>query len=331
MTTLIVIIIVSIGLAAMYYSAKYIPEKSWKGNLPPLSDSEKMLMKGLEEHIFVLAEDIGERHVWKYRKLVETADYIERVFGKTGFEVKTQEYLVEDKRVKNLEVEIGGVSASEEIIVIGAHYDTVEDCPGANDNASGIAALLEMACLMSGSRPSRTLRFVAFVNEEPPFFQTTGMGSVVYARQARVKGEKIVAMFALETIGCYSDKEGSQSFPSPLLRFFYPTTGNFIAFVTNFRSRRLLRQSLTSFRRHVSFPSQGLAGPGGLPGIDWSDHWSFWEEDYPAIMITDTAPYRYPYYHTPRDTPDKIQFEKMTRVVAGLSRMVEDLAGIRPD
>ncbi len=330
MITLIAVIIVSILLAVMYYSEKYIPEKSWTGTLPPLSEGETMLMNGLKKHIHVLAEDIGERHVWRYQKLEETADYIERVFQESGYEVKTQEYLVEEKRVKNLEVQIPGTSVAEEIIVIGAHYDTVENCPGANDNGSGIAAILERARLVSGSKPSRTLRFVAFVNEEPPFFKTPGMGSVVYARQARTKREKIVAMFALETIGCYSDREGSQSFPSPLLRFFYPTTGDFIAFVINFRSRSLLRHSLASFRRHASFPSQGLLGPGGLPGVDWSDHWSFWEEDYPAVMITDTAPYRYPYYHTPKDTPDKIQFEKMTRVVAGLTRMVEDLAGVGP-
>jgi len=287
-----------------------------------------MLLKGLKEHIQVLADGIGERNMWRHQKLEEAAAYIERLFQEAGYEVKSQEYLVEGKTVKNLEAEIPGAAASEEIIVIGAHYDTVENCPGANDNGSGIAALLEMARLLSGLQPSRTLRFVAFVNEEPPFFKTSSMGSLVYARRARRSGEKIVAMFALETIGCYSDKDESQDFPAPLLGFFYPTRGNFIAFVTHFRFRNLLARSLASFRRNASFPSEGLAGPAWLTGVDWSDHWSFWEEDYPAVMITDTAPYRYPYYHTPQDTPDKIQYEKMTRVVAGLARMVEDLAGV---
>jgi hypothetical protein len=145
-----------------------------------------------------------------------------------------------------------------------------------------------------------------------------------------MKGEKIVAMFSLETIGYYSETDDSQSFPFTPLSYAYPTTGNFIAFVTNFHSRKLLRQSLASFRRHAAFPSEGLAAPGWLTGVDWSDHWSFWKFDFPAVMITDTALYRYQYYHSRRDTPDKIRYPEMTRVVEGLTHMVEDLAGMPP-
>ncbi len=223
MTTLIVIIIVSIGLAAMYYSAKYIPEKSWKGNLPPLSDSEKMLMKGLEEHIFVLAKDIGERHVWKYRKLVETADYIERVFGKSGFEVKTQEYLVEDKRVKNLEVEIGGVSASEEIIVIGAHYDTVRDCPGANDNASGIAALLEMACPDVGLETFPNSSFRGLCQRRAPFFSDHWNGGAL-STPARLasRGKKSLLCSPWKPLVVIWTKRAVKASPLRCCDFFIP-------------------------------------------------------------------------------------------------------------
>ena len=328
MIILTVVIIVSILLAAIYYSERHMPGKTYTGAIPQLTEEQLLLMGVLKNHIHVLAEDIGPRNIWRYEKLKEAAGYIENNFRESGYEVISQEYSVENKKVRNLEARITGETAPEEIIVIGAHYDTVEETPGANDNGSGIAALLEMARLLHGSKPSLTIRFVAFVNEEPPFFKSPSMGSLVYAREARMKGEKIVAMFSLETIGYYSNAEESQSFPFPPLRFVYPTTGNFIAFVTNFHSRKLLRKSLASFRRHAAFPSEGLAAPGWLTGVDWSDHWSFWKLDFPAVMITDTALYRYQHYHSRRDTPDKLSYPEMTLVVEGLTHMVKDLAGV---
>jgi Zn-dependent M28 family amino/carboxypeptidase len=174
-------------------------------------------------------------------------------------------------------------------------------------------------------KPERTLRFVAFVNEEPPFFQTEGMGSTVYAKRCRDRGEKVVAMLSLETIGYYSDDEGSQKYPFPL-GLFYPSRGNFIAFVGNTSNARLVRRCIKTFRAKVRFPSEGGAVPGSLPGIGWSDHWSFWEAGYPAIEITDTAPFRYPHYHEETDTPDKLDYERMARVVNGLEEVILDLA-----
>jgi Iap family predicted aminopeptidase len=209
-------------------------------------------------------------------------------------------------------------------MVIGAHYDSPTDSPGANDNASGVAALLELARQFKTARPVRTVRFVAFVNEEPPFFQTDLMGSRVYAANARKRGEKIVAMLALETIGYYSDQAGSQHYPPPF-NLFYPDTGNFIAFVGNIASRSLVHSSIKIFRESTRFPSEGLAAPGFIPGIGWSDQWAFWQEGYPGIMITDTAPFRYPQYHQREDTPDKLEYEQMARVVAGIGRVVEEL------
>ena len=149
------------------------------------------------------------------------------------------------------------------------------------------------------------VRFVAFVNEEPPWFQTEEMGSLVYARRVKKQGERIVAMLALETIGCYSDLPKSQHYPAPF-SLFYPDTGNFIAFVGNMDNAPWVKQLLTAFRRHAQFPSEGAALWEWIPGVAWSDHWSFWKEGYPAVMITDTAPNRYPYYHTGADTPDKV-------------------------
>ena len=151
------------------------------------------------------------------------------------------------------------------------------------------------------------------------------MGSRVYARRSKARGENIVAMFSLETIGYYSDRPGSQRYPFPL-GFFYPSTGSFIAFVSNLSSRALLHEVLASFRRHAAFPAEGVAAPAFIPGVDWSDHWSFWKEGYPALMVTDTAPYRYPYYHTAQDTPDRVDYERTARVVTGLHRMLRELA-----
>jgi Zn-dependent M28 family amino/carboxypeptidase len=209
--------------------------------------------------------------------------------------------------------------------VIGAHYDSVAGTAGANDNASGVAALLELGRLLKKTKPERTVRLVAFVNEEPPWFQTEEMGSLVYARRAKKRGERIVAMLALETIGCYSDLPKSQHYPAPF-NMFYPDTGNFIAFVGNLRSRSLLRRAIGTFRATTPFPSEGVAAPESISGIGWSDHWSFWQEGYPALMVTDTAPFRYLHYHESEDTPEKLDYERMARVVTGLGRVAMELA-----
>ena len=209
-------------------------------------------------------------------------------------------------------------------MVIGAHYDTVYDCPGADDNTSGIAALLELARALKDSHPARTVRFVAFVNEEPPWFQTDDMGSLVYAEQAHKLKENIVAAISIETIGMYSDAEGSQEYPAGF-KSLYPSKGNFIAFVGDLGSRSLVRQAVRSFREVTKFPSEGSAAPGAIPGVGWSDHWSFWQEGYPAIMVTDTAPFRNVNYHRPTDTPETLDYDSMARVVHGLVGVVADL------
>ena len=196
---------------------------------------------------------------------------------------------------------------------------------GANDNASGVAALVEVARLLVAKPLARSVRFVAFVNEEAPFFYTLDMGSHRYARRAHERGDNITAMLSLETIGYYSDAPGSQHYPFPF-SFFYPDTANFIGFVGNLSSRSLVRCSLDAFRQYTPFPSEGLASPGWITGISWSDHWSFWQAGYPAIMITDTALFRYAHYHAPTDTPDKLDYNRTARVVNGLSYVVEVLA-----
>ena len=225
----------------------------------------------------------------------------------------------------NLETTRSGSKWSNEIILIGAHYDSVVGSPGANDNASGVAALMEISRGFRDIRPERTVRFVAFVNEEPPFFYWRQMGSMVYARAARKRSDDIRLMMSLEMLGCYSDEPGSQGYP-PLFRYFYPDRGNFIALVSNLRSRGLLRRTVSLFKNHSDVPVESLATLSIVPGVSWSDHLSFWRHGYPALMVTDTAFYRYPYYHTAWDTPDKVDYDTMTRVTDGLFVAIGALA-----
>jgi hypothetical protein len=163
------------------------------------------------------------------------------------------------------------------------------------------------------------------VNEEPPHFQSTDMGSVRYARRCRERGENVVAMLSLETIGYFSEREGSQKYPFPL-SYFYPSQGNFIGFVGNRASRQLVRDVVGSFRTHARFPSEGAVLPAALPGVGWSDHWAFWQSGYPAVMVTDTAPFRNPNYHEASDLPDTLDYDRFARVVAGLEKVIAELS-----
>jgi len=321
----------SVILALIVFGLIYLttmPDSSYSGPFQQLSDQEGLLRDSLRKHVVMLAGSIGERNIWHYSELEESANYIEKALKDFGYEIETQEFTVYGKTVKNLEAERIGVSMPEEIVIVGAHYDSFIGSPGANDNVSGVAALLEIARLLAGEKLPRTVRFVAFVNEEPPFFQTDNMGSRVYASRSRRRGEQIIAMLSLETMGYYSDAAGSQHYPFPF-SLFYPNTANFIGFVGNISSRSLVQRAIAIFRSHTAFPSEGASLPGWIPGIDWSDHWAFWKEGYPAFMVTDTALFRYEYYHTEEDTPDKVDCSRMARVVTGIARVVAELASDR--
>jgi len=302
-----------------------MPARSFEGPLPPISPAQVQLAERLEAHVETLAGQIGERNLFRYPSLLRAAEYIEKSFISAGHTPRSQTFEVQAKAVRNIEVEIPGEEPETGIVIVGAHYDSVRGSPGANDNGTGVAAILELAHLFNEHKLRRTVRLVAFVNEEPPLFYTDAMGSVRYVRGAVGRGEKIVAMLSLETIGYYSDEPGSQRYPFPL-SFFYPDTGDFIGFVGNLRSQSLVRRVTGSFRQHAQFPSEGLAAPGWLRGVGWSDHWSFWRAGYPAIMVTDTALYRYLQYHTAADRPDVIDYERCARVVDGLLPVIVDLA-----
>jgi Zn-dependent M28 family amino/carboxypeptidase len=317
------------AVAALLWYMVAVPGRSYSGALKGLTPEEKLLAENLRRHVAV----VGSREhnmINAPAELESAARYIEITLSGFGYKVETQAFDTERLPVRNIEIEVGGGARAQEIIVIGAHYDSVLGAPGANDNGSGVAAMLELARVFRNVKAARTVRFVAFVNEEPPFCLTGEMGSQYYARRSRERGEKIIAMLSLETIGWYSDRPDSQRYPFPL-GLFYPSTGNFIAFVSNLTSRPLMHEVIASFRRRAAFPSEAVAAPAFVPGVDWSDHRSFWQEGYPALMVTDTAPYRYPHYHTAQDTPDKVEYERLARVVTGLNGMLRDLAQVEGD
>lgn len=303
-----------------------MPRESYSGPLPPLAEHDQALRRRLERHVSALALEIGERNVWTPGSMLAAAAYIRQALEAAGYSVTEQPYQAAGATVSNIEAERRGTTRPDEILVIGAHYDSVPASPGADDNASAVAALIEIAASLSSVPLARTVRFVAFANEEPPFFQTEKMGSFVYAARAKAQDDGILAMLAIESVGYYSEEKNSQKYPFPF-SLLYPSTGNFIGFIGNVSSRRLVRRAVQAFRDQAAFPSEGAALPGWITGVGWSDHWAFWQQGYPALMVTDTAPFRTPYYHTPGDTPDKLDFDRMTRVVAGMTQVVITMAG----
>jgi len=301
-----------------------MPGTSFDGSVNALTPAELSIKSDLFNHIDYLSETIGPRHM-EDGSLYRAAEYIKSEFSKMGYQTTTQDYKVDNKIARNIIAELKGTEDADKIIIIGGHYDTGANTKGANDNASGIAATLALAKIFSNKHQKYTIRFVAFANEEPPYFHSETMGSLVYARQLKADNENIIAMLSLETMGYYSNEKGSQKYPPPL-NWFYPDTGNFIGFVSNLNSEDLLYRAITSFRKNSEMPSEGGIIADFVPGVGWSDHWSFWQVDYPAIMVTDTAVFRYPHYHRSTDTIDKIDFDSLTRVVSGLEKVVENLA-----
>jgi len=288
-------------------------------------ENEELSMR-LQQHVYKLSHEIGDRSVFKYKNLIQSRNYIRDQLESFGYKVEFQTYNdgFYGSKVDNVIATKEGINNEDEIVIVGAHYDTCNN-PGADDNGSAIAGLLELARLLFDSANNKTIKFIAFVNEEPPFFKTEQMGSRIYARNAKSKKENIRAVLILEMIGYYNDRPNSQRYP-PLLGLFYPNKGNFISVVSNFSSSWLAKKIVSSFRGVTSFPLESIVTFSFVPGVDFSDHWSFWKEDYPAVMITDTAFYRYDYYHSKFDTYEKLNYQKMAEVVKGLKGSLEEIS-----
>lgn len=320
----ILLALVGLPAAALLWSTS-VPGRSYSGPLPPLDPSQRALASRLQVHV----QAVGSRpHNVRHAIALKNALlYLRGELAALGYRVGEQPFMAGGEQVRNLEAVIEPADAGAQTLVVGAHYDSWFDAPGANDNGSGAAAVVELARLLSDldSRSALRIRFVLFANEEPPWFKTDGMGSLVYAKRLRRSKEKVVGMMSLETLGYYTDRPGSQVYPAPL-GLLYPDKGDFVAFVGLTSSRSFVRRTVGTFRSQARFPSVGGTAPGFIAGMDWSDHWAFEQVGIPALMVTDTAAFRYPYYHSRRDTPDKVDYARLARVVSGLERVIRTWA-----
>ncbi len=237
-----------------------MPGKSYSGKLTPLSKNDMSLYEELKRHVIFISDSIGIRNIGNYQNLLKTEEYIKNELAKTGIQVSSHSFTVHGKKVSNLEIIIPG--QSDENLIIGAHYDSYGQSLAANDNATGMSALIEISKMLCNKKFKKTLRFIAFVNEEPPYFKTDNMGSFVYAKALKNNKIQVYGMFSLETIGCYLNEENSQKYPF-LFNLFYPHKGNFIAFVGNLSSRSLITKTIKIFRNNTKFPSEGTMNPMG--------------------------------------------------------------------
>jgi len=276
--------------------------------------------QALEEHVQKLASEFQSRHFENVDKLDQSANYILSQFHSFGLETHTQNFQIEGQTYRNISAFSG--PGNSERLIIGAHYDVYDALPGADDNASGVAGLLELARILSVHPPRIQVELVAFSLEEPPNFRTENMGSFQHASLLGWQDPKIKLMISLEMIGYFSEEPGSQSYPFPLLSLIYPDRGNFIAIVGKLGENRLVRTAKRGMASSMDLPLYSMNGPSILPGIDFSDHLNYWKKDIPAIMITDTAFFRNPYYHTEDDLPTSLNYENMAKVVQGVYGIV---------
>lgn len=306
-----------------------MPGRSFRGALPPLTSAQRELASELGRDVLTLSHDIGERRAGVGEGLHRAEDFLraqlEPLTLRPGVKLSREALTDAPGTPANLVLDLAG-ETNKPLVLVGAHYDSAPGgTPGANDNGSGVASALALARRLSQTRHALPLRFVFFANEEMPYFQTAAMGALQHARGCAKRGEQLRAMFSLETMGHFSDEPGSQKYPPPLSSF-YPDRGDFIGFVGNPASRALVRESIGTFRQNAQMPSEGAALPEGLPGVGWSDHWAFWQQGYPAVMVTDTALFRDPNYHRRTDIADEMDFERLARVVEGMQTVLTRLA-----
>ncbi len=308
----------TLGLALLFICLS-VSLKGWALDATAAESMEREEIRArLLEHLKFLSVTLGDRSVYRPENLKAAEDYVFQSFARLGFEPRRQSFFYLGLEVNNI---IAGQSRPQGYYILGAHYDTVAGTPGADDNASGVAVLLEVARLSrQGTLPS-PWTFIGFTTEEPPAFFTPQMGSRVYAREARKRQETILGMLGLEMVGYYRQEPGSQSLPLALRLMGYPTTGNFIGLVGDGRSRQLLKNLDRALKQGCRLPTVTLTVPLGghlLPEVRLSDHANFWDEGYPAVMLTDTAFMRNPDYHGPGDVMENLDLDAMTELTLGL-------------
>lgn len=278
----------------------------------------------LQAHVRKLSIELAPRDESHIENLDRVASYIKNEFSQTTTFVSEQAYRVQGRSYRNLIAEFG--PESEERLIVGAHYDTAGPLPGADDNASGVAGLIELARLLGQQQPPLRVELVAFTLEEPPYFRTTAMGSSVHAESLRKQNIRVKAMLSLEMIGYFSDAPNSQHFPSVALSALYPSTGNFISVVGRLSDWSLVRRTKGAMRNASPLAVYSINAPSFVAGVDFSDQLNYWRAGYNAVMITDTAFYRNGNYHTSQDTEEKLDYKRMAMVVEGVYAAVVELA-----
>jgi hypothetical protein len=277
----------------------------------------------LRENVYTLTSRFEPRDFDHPENLERAAAFLAESLRARGASVSEQTYRVGDRTYRNVLAELG--PETPERIVIGAHYDTAGEQPGADDNASGVAALLELARLLAASPPPLRVELAAYTLEEPPNFGTERMGSAVHARALADRGAKVRLMVSVEMIGAFRDEKGSQDYP-PTIGWFHPSQGNFIAIVSKWGQGNAVREVEAGLRTGGLVPVETLTAPGFVTGVDFSDHRNFWEHGYPAVMVTDTSFYRNARYHTPEDRADTLDYVRMAEVVKGIHCAVQAAA-----
>lgn len=305
----------------------WMPGPLHRGALPVATDAQVQRASRLERHVRFLAETVGERHMQRPEALEQTMAYIEDAWQEQGLSPRRECFEVSrvtpPQTVCNVVVTMG--EGADGPLVVGAHYDTVPGTPGADDNGSGVAVLLEMTRELAKKTELKRTRVVAFVNEEPPYFRTPDMGSAHDAAQLAEAGEDVRLMISLDMLGFYSDTPGSQAYPVSWLTSVYGDVGNFISFVGGVDSTTEIRAATSEFRGAVAFPAHGSALPTSVPGIDFSDHLNYIARGWPSVMVTDTAFNRNPHYHQHTDMAEHLNYDAMARVTDGLVAVVEGL------
>jgi len=317
-------IMIEIIITVLVVVLSYFGWRPTRRYQPVLSQQQRESAQRLRDTVRYLADDIGIRNYSYYANLQRTADYITGSFEELGYEVEAIPYSIEDKVFNNIVANLRGRDSSKATVIIGAHYDSCFN-PGADDNASGIAVLLELARLLRDKDLESSIRFIAFVNEEPPFFRTEEMGSHIYVEALKDKADEIKAAIIFESVGYYSQEIFSQRY-LPFMGPFYPNRANFIGIVGNLKSRRLVGKLYSGFRSSSDFPVEKVSLPSFIPAVDFSDHRSFWEAGIPAVMITDTAFLRNSSYHSQNDLPYTLDYDMMTGMLYGIKDAILKIA-----
>jgi hypothetical protein len=254
--------------------------------------------------------------------LDRAAAWIAEELKRHGAPVREQVFQLDGRNYRNVLADFG--PETRERLVVGAHYDTAGDQPGADDNASGVAAILELARLLVARPPPIRVELAAWTLEEPPNFRSARMGSAVHAAALAKAGAAVRLAIAVETIGAFSDAKGSQRYPAGL-GLLYPDAGNFIAVVGKWGQGDAVDEVARALRTGSPLPVETLSAPASVTGVDFSDHVSFWGQGFQAVMVTDTAFFRNERYHTPADRPETLDYARMAEVVKGMHCAVQVL------